>query len=255
MYGIHVDKRSSITIIKIDRPERRNAIDYDTAIEMGKAVDDFENDEKAKVLILSGDEKAFCSGADLTDTERLSGRVLSPEGPLGFTRKIVSKPVIAAVSGYCVAGGFEIALWADIRVADETAIFGFLERRFGVPLIDGGTQRLPRIVGLGRALDLIITGRTIDAKEAKEMGIVNYLVKKGEAMKKALEIAETITSYPQITLRNDRKAVLYGIGTSISNGLVIEANLGKESIENHGMDSVDLFNQGLGRSGKPIEHH
>lgn len=253
MKGIIVERLDTITIIRINRPEKRNAIDYDTAIEMGNAVTDFENDEKASVLILTGDERAFCAGADLTDTERLTGRVLSPEGPLGFTRRIVSKPVIAAISGFCVAGGFEIALWADIRVADETAFFGFLERRFGVPLIDGGTQRLSRIVGLGRALDLILTGKTIDAKEARDIGIVNYFVSKGDAVKRAVDIAKTISSYPQVTLRNDRKAVIYGIGTSLSGGLEIEGKIGKESIENHGMDSVDLFIRGMGRSGKPIE--
>lgn len=252
MNGIELEKIERTQLIKINRPGRRNAIDYDTAVELEKATEVFENDESADVLVLTGDENSFCAGADLNDVERLSWRVLSEEGPLGFTRKLLSKPVIAAISGYCVAGGLEIALWADIRVVDSNALFGFLERRFGVPLIDGGTQRLPRIIGLGRALDLILTGRKIDSKEAFEIGLVNYVVPEGEALKKALEIAAIISTFPQLTLRNDRTAVFSGLGTTLREGLGIEAEIGKKTIEQHGMDSVELFLQGKGRSGRPV---
>jgi enoyl-CoA hydratase len=236
-----VEKIGRATLLRINRSKKRNAIDYDTAIELGKAVDNFESDKSVDVLIINGDSKAFCSGADLTDTERLSGRVLSDDGPLGFTRKMVSKPVIAAISGYCVAGGMEAALWADIRVADTTAVFGFLERRYGVPLIDGGTQRLPRVIGLGRALDMIITGKTIDAKEALEIGLINYLTPSGKSLEKALEIAAIISSYPQETMKNDRLATYSGIGMPLNEGLLMEARFGKETIDKHGMDSISKF--------------
>lgn len=253
MNGIKLEKVGKTQIIKFNRPNKRNAIDYDTAFELEKAVENFDRDVSLDVLVITGDEKSFCAGADLDDVERLSKRTLSKSGPLGFTRKFLSKPVIAAISGYCVAGGLEIALWADIRVADFNAKFGFLERRFGVPLIDGGTQRLPRIIGLGRALDLILTGKLIDAKEAYEIGLVNYLVPEGDALNKALEIAATISTFPQLTLRNDRIAVLSGIGTTLRKGLKIEEKIGKKTIEQHGMDFVSLFLEGKGRSGQPVE--
>ncbi|WP_216475971.1 enoyl-CoA hydratase-related protein [Caldisphaera lagunensis] len=208
-----------------------------------------ENDKDAYVLILTGGFDAFSSGADLSDIKRLSKRVLSENGPLGITRINLSKPTISAISGYCVAGGFELALWTDIRIAEENAIFGFLERRFGVPLIDGGTQRLPLIVGLGRALDLILTGKTIDAEEAYKIGIVNYIVPRGKSLEKALELAETISSFPQETLRNDRKAVYMGIGNKLEDKLMIEALMGKKSIDNKGID-LNLVNQFLNRKNK-----
>ena len=250
---INLEKKGHITIISLERPEKRNAINLDTALELEKAVTSFELDDEAHVLILTGSANVFCAGADLSDTERLSQRVLSENGPLGFTRMNLSKPVIAAISGYCVAGGFEAALWTDIRVADETSVFGFLERRFGVPLVDGGTQRLPLIAGLGRALDLILTGRTIDAKQAYEMGIVNYIVPAGKSLEKAMEVAELISTFPQETLRNDRKSIFAGMSKYLSEGLKIEAEFGKSSIQKNGMDSVRLFQEGKGRSGKPVK--
>ncbi len=198
--NIVVEERGGhIFIVTINRPERRNAIDANTAEELHRAWTYFDNNPDLYVGVITGADGNFSSGgADLYDIDRLISRVTNPEGgPLGFTRLRLSKPVIAAISGYCVAGGLEIALWADIRVADKTAKFGFLERRFGVPLVDGGTQRLAKIVGLGRALDLILTGRLISAEEAYQWGgLVNYLVDEGKALDKAIEIAELISKYP-----------------------------------------------------------
>lgn len=231
MNFVLTERRSQTLIITLNRPEKRNAINFDMAEELEMVWKDFEKDEELRVGIITGAGENFCSGADLNDLDRLANRTLNENGPLGFTRMILSKPVIAAVSGYCVAGGLEIALWADIRIADETAKFGVLNRRFGVPLIDGGTQRLPRIVGLGNALDLILTGKLIDAKEAYRIGLVNEIVPKGFALNRALEIAEILCSYPQVGMKNDRKAVYYGLGLSLEKGLEIEAELGLETIK------------------------
>jgi enoyl-CoA hydratase len=163
MGNVNVERRGRVFIVAINRPKRRNAIDADTAEELYRAWRYLEEDADLYVGIITGLGGNFSAGADLYDIDRLVGRVTDPNGPLGFTRMKLSKPVIAAISGYCVAGGLEIALWADIRVADRTARFGFLERRFGVPLVDGGTQRLARIIGLGRALDMVLTTTTKDA--------------------------------------------------------------------------------------------
>lgn len=227
---ISIEKRSHILIVTLNRPEKRNAVNFEMAEELEKIWKDFERDDELYVGVITGSGENFCSGADLSDLYRLASRVGNENGPLGSTRIILSKPVIAAISGYCVAGGLEIALWADIRIADETAKFGVLNRRFGVPLIDGGTQRLPKIVGLGNALELILTGRLIDAKEAYRIGLVNEIVPKGFALKRALEIAEMLCSYPQVAMRNDRKAVYHGLGQSLEKGLEIEAKFGFETI-------------------------
>src|SRR2546423_11846153 len=182
---------ASVRVVRIGRPEKRNAIDSDTAARLLEEFTEFDADESQRVAVLTGDERAFCAGADLTSLPRLR-----PSGPLGPTRLQLSKPVIAAVEGWCVAGGFELALWCDLRVAGASARFGCLERRWGVPLIDGGTQRLPRIVGLGRALDLILTGREVDAEEALAMGLVNRVVPDGTALDAAMELAEQIAAFP-----------------------------------------------------------
>ncbi|ADN50974.1 crotonase/enoyl-CoA hydratase family protein [Vulcanisaeta distributa] len=248
--NIIVEVRGRVFIVTINRPERRNAIDADTAEELYRAWTYFENNPDLYVGIITGAGGNFSSGADLYDIDRLMNRVPNPEGPLGFTRLRLSKPVIAAISGYCVAGGLEIALWADIRVADKTAKFGFLERRFGVPLVDGGTQRLVRIVGLGRALDLILTGRLISAEEAYQWGLVNYLVNEGKALDKSIEVAELISGYPQETLRNDRLAVYEGLGKPLSEGLIIEMKRGLRSIRTGEIyDGVKRFKEGAGRHG------
>lgn len=224
---VKYELKGSTAVITIDRPEVRNAVDKETADELKEAWDRFDNDDDALVGILTGEgEAAFSAGADLKKMDLDDG----PEGYLGFTRTRVDKPTIAAVEGYCVAGGLEMALWCDMRVASETAVFGCLERRYGVPLMDGGTQRLPRIIGLGRALDLILTGREIGAEEAHDWGLVNRVVEEGEALEEALETARVIASFPQQTVRTDRNAVYDGLGEPLDSGLKVEAWHGSRSL-------------------------
>lgn len=249
MIEVHYEKH--IMIVLINRPEKRNAIDLETANEIQEAFEKFENDDSLYVAIISGKGGNFSAGADLTDLKNLEKRAMDPNGPLGFTRRVVKKPVIAAISGYCVAGGFELALWADFRIAEEGSKFGFLERRFGVPLIDGGTQRLPLIAGLGNALYLILTGKLIDAREAYRMGIVNEIVPNGQALTRAIELAMEITKYPQITLRNDRLALLSTL--NLEEKMRIEAKYGKETLESGiPFQGAEMFKEGKGRGGKQI---
>src|SRR5260370_15563877 len=197
---IEVSHNGPITIIGINRPKVRNAINKSAAQALKDAWLDFEADENALVGILTGGDKVFCAGADLQNIDELASDVDGEMGPLGFSRLFVSKPTIAAVAGFCVAGGLEIACWCDLRIADESAIFGCFERRFGVPLIDGGTQRLPQIIGLGRALELILTGRPVAAREALSMGLVNEVVAPGQSVQRALELGQLIASFPQTCL-------------------------------------------------------
>src|SRR5919106_6315204 len=189
MPEVGYERRDAAAVITIDRPERRNAVDPNTADQLLDAYRRFEADDEARVMVLAGaGDEAFCAGADLKSVaaamndEGIAKQWLKPrpEGPLGFTRLTPSKPTIAAISGWALAGGLELALWCDLRIATQTAKLGFPERRWGVPLIDGGTQRLPRIVGMGRALELILTGRTIEASEAHSWGLVNEVVRDGE---------------------------------------------------------------------------
>src|SRR2546426_3727847 len=176
---VRYERSGSSALVTIDRPERRNAVDGETAKQLQECFERFERDDDARVMVLTGaGEKAFCAGADLKAIQTLDPA--RPGGPLGFSRLTPSKPTIAAVSGWCLAGGFELALWCDLRIAAEGATFGFFERRWGVPLIDGGTQRLPRVVGMGRALELILTGRPVDANEAHQIGLVNEVVRSEE---------------------------------------------------------------------------
>jgi enoyl-CoA hydratase len=199
------------------------------------------------VLVLTGaGEQAFCAGADLKAIETLDGDL--PGGPLGFTRLASPKPTIAAIGGWCLAGGFEHALWCDLRVATHDARFGFAERRWGVPLNDGGPQRLPRIVGQGRALDLVLGGRTVDAAEAHAIGLVTELVAPGRHVERALEMAEGLAAFPQRTMLSDRRALLEGSGLPLADGLALEAALGRESVET-GAEGAARFTGGAGRSG------
>jgi enoyl-CoA hydratase len=199
------------------------------------------------VLVLTGaGDVAFCAGADLKAIETLDPD--APGGPLGFTRRFSPKPTIAAVGGWCLAGGFELALWCDLRVASEGARFGFAERRWGVPLIDGGTQRLSRIAGEGRALDLVLTGRTIEAAEAHAMGIVAELVAPGRHVERALEMAAGLAAFPQQTMLSDRRALLEGAGMTLADGLAHEAALGRESLTT-GAQGAARFARGAGRGG------
>jgi len=197
--------------------------------------------------VLTGAGGTFSAGADLQAFD-LEDR---PEGFLGFTRLTLTKPAIAAVEGHCVAGGLEMALWCDLRVAGGGAVFGCFERRWGVPLVDGGTQRLPRIVGLGRALDLILTGRPVDAAEASRIGLVDRLVPAGAALDEAIVLAEQIASFPQATLRSDRAAVLGGLGLPLADGLALERSLGIEVLD-VARDGARRFAAGEGRHGAGV---
>ena len=224
---IHYERRGPAALVTIDRPERHNAVDGDTAAALLGAFERFCGEDDAHVLVLTGaGEKAFCAGADLKAVETLD--IDAPGGPMGFTRLASPKPTIAAISGHCLAGGLELALWCDLRVATPASTFGCAERRWGVPLVDGGTQRLPRVVGLGRALDLLLTGRTIDAAEALSIGLLTRVA--DDALATALALAQEIAAFPQDTVRSDRIAALEGFGLALDDALGLEAQLGRERL-------------------------
>jgi enoyl-CoA hydratase len=226
---VSYERTGAASVITIDRPERRNAVDGPTAAALLEAYERFAADEDARVMVLTGaGGQAFCAGADLKALETLDPDAAA--GPMGFTRLTPVKPAIAAIGGWCVAGGLELALWCDLRIADATSQFGCLERRWGVPLIDGGTQRLPRVVGLGRALDLILSGRTVAADEALAIGLVNEVVAAGAHLARALELAETIAAFPQETMLSDREAAHAAHGLPLDEGLALEARLGRARI-------------------------
>jgi len=244
---VRTERIGPVTVLTIDRPERRNAIDGPTADELEHAFTRFAGDESARVLVVTGaGEEAFCAGADLFALETLRDRMDAPAGPLGFTRRLSPKPTIAAVSGWCVAGGLELALWCDVRIASPTATFGCTERRFGVPLVDGGTQRLPRIVGAGRALELVLTGRLVGAEEARAIGLVNEVVGHGRHLERALTMAEGIADFPQETLLSDRRALLEGLGVPLADGLELERRLGREQLHS-ALRGAERFRRGEGR--------
>jgi len=245
---VEYERRGPVAIVTVDRPERRNAVDRETALALRDAWERFDEDEDALVGVLAGAGGTFSAGADLKAMDLED----DPEGYLGFSRTSVSKPTIAAIEGHCVAGGIEMALWCDLRVAARTAEFGCFERRFGVPLVDGGTQRLPRVVGLGRALDLILTGRALDAETAEEWGLVNRLAPDGEALDAAVELAELIAQFPQETVRTDRAAVYDGLGEPLERGLKIEAWHGSRAMET-AREGADRFAGGAGRGGAGVE--
>ncbi len=247
---VQVSADGPVRILRIHRPEVRNAVDARTALALRAAWQAFEADPDARVGILTGGEDVFCAGADLKDLDALAADVEGDQGPLGFTRLSISKPTIAAIAGYCVAGGLELACWCDLRIADETAVFGCFERRFGVPLVDGGTQRLPRIVGLGRALEMILTGRPVRAHEARSMGLVSEVVPAGQVLRRAVELAHTLAGYPQAALRNDRQAVYEGLGLPLAEGLRVEARLGSRTMASgEAAAGARAFREGKGRGG------
>jgi enoyl-CoA hydratase len=244
---VHYERRGAAALVTIARPERRNAVDGPTAAALAGALDRFAADDGARVLVLAGEgEESFCAGADLKALDTLDPD--APGGPMGFTRRAAPKPTIAAVSGWCLAGGLELALWCDLRIATETATFGCAERRWGVPLIDGATQRLPRVVGLGRALELIMTGRMVAAREAHAMGLVNEVVEPGAHVRRALALAEGLAGFPQETLASDRRAALEGSGLPLREGLALEAALGRERIV-AALSGAARFAAGEGRGG------
>jgi enoyl-CoA hydratase len=231
------DLPETVRIVRIGRPERRNAVNSETAARLHDELVAFDEDPTAKVAILTGDEQAFCAGADLKDLP-----TLRDSGPMGPTRLALGKPVIAAIEGWCVAGGVELALWCDIRVAGDTARFGCLERRWGVPLIDGGTIRLPRVVGLGRAMDLMLTGREFDAAEAERIGFVTRLVPAGTALEASIALATEIAGYPWPAVVHDRLSAYESYGLSLTDALANEDVHGRAVIFDPGFaDGVAGF--------------
>lgn len=249
MSSVRYERTETTALITIERPERRNAIDGPTAEELHNAFLRFEADEQALCLVLTGaGEQAFCAGADLKAVASFADRLQAPEGPLGFSRLTASKPTIAAISGYALAGGLELALWCDLRIAAEGARLGFTERRFGVPLIDGGTQRLPRIVGLGRALDLILTGRIVEAQEALSIGMLTEVVPAGMHLRRALELASNLARFPQRTMLVDRRSAIHGQSLPLIDGLAMEAQAGPDTFA-EALAGAQRFAEGEGRGG------
>ncbi|HEX2264955.1 MAG TPA: crotonase/enoyl-CoA hydratase family protein [Solirubrobacterales bacterium] len=242
-------RQGAAAVLTIDRPHRRNAVDAATAAGLRRGLEEFEADEGARVLVLTGaGGEAFCAGADL---KALDLDVDHPQGPMGPTRLTPAKPAIAAIDGWCLAGGLELALWCDLRIATPASVFGCFERRWGVPLVDGGTQRLPRVVGMGRAMEMILTGRPVEAEEARRIGLVNELVEPGRHLDRALELAERIASFPQETMLSDRRAAIEGAGLDLADGLALEHRLGREVLEVAARGAA-RFAGGEGRHGEGL---
>jgi enoyl-CoA hydratase len=232
------ERRDRTLVVSINRPQVRNCVDGETAGLLFEAVEAFRADDSLDVMVLTGaGSLAFCSGADLKDIASLGGRPGAREsGPMGISRITdLPKPAIAAVNGYCTAGGLELACWCDFRIASADAQFGVLNRRWGVPLLDGGTQRLPRIVGLGNALYLIETGVLIDAQHALRMGLAQEVVPAGRALDRAIEIATTLSAYPQTAMRNDRRAAIEGLTMTLDEGLAFEVQAHRETLNDPAM--------------------
>ncbi|KAJ5688548.1 hypothetical protein N7462_002940 [Penicillium macrosclerotiorum] len=249
-----------ITIVTINRPRRKNAVDFLTAKQLYEAILAFEADTTQKICILTGTGDTFCAGADLHSVaekrDQSPGENLQPVngrnlGPMGPSRLIVQKPMIAAVAGYAVAGGLELSLLADLRVVEEDAVFGVFCRRWGVPLIDGGTVRLHAIVGLGRALDMILTGRPVGAQEALAMGLANRVVPKGESLKQAMAIAKQLITFPELCLNTDRRSAYYSAydASSFHDAMFQEFNAGSQVISKEAIAGAAKFSQGSGRHG------
>jgi enoyl-CoA hydratase len=249
---IKIEKEYPVYTIIIDNPEVKNAVDGPTAKGLAEAFRAFEKDEKALVAVLWGANGTFCAGANLKAIAEGEGNRINKagDGPMGPTRMLLSKPVIAAVAGYAVAGGLELALLCDLRIAEKDAIFGVFNRRFGVPLIDGATVRLPRLIGLSRALDMILTGRPVTAKEAYDWGLVNRLVENGKSKAEAIKIAKNIASFPQDCLKNDRLSTYAQFGLSIKEAMEKEFEFGIKTIESgEYLTGSKAFSQGYGKHG------
>jgi enoyl-CoA hydratase len=238
-------------VVAINRPEVRNAVNGAVAAALADAFRSFEEDDDAKVAVLAGEGGTFCAGADLRalGTPEQNRATSDGDGPMGPTRMTLSKPVIAAIDGYAVAGGLELALWCDLRVMEEDAILGVFCRRWGVPLIDGGTVRLPRIIGTGRALDLILTGRAVGATEALAIGLVSRVVERGHVRAAALDLAEEIASFPEVCMREDRLSMYEGLGRPEAEAMAIEFDHGWNSLRAGVAQHVSRFVAGEGRHG------
>jgi enoyl-CoA hydratase len=245
---VRYERVGAAAVLTIDRPERRNAVDAATARALRRGFEEFEADDSGRALVLTGaGGEAFCAGADL---KALDLDVDDPAGPMGFSRLAASKPTIAAIDGWCLAGGVELALWCDLRIATPASTFGLFERRWGVPLVDGGTQRLPRVIGLGRALDLILTGRAVDAAEAERIGLVTEVTAPGAHLERALDLAEGLAAFPQETMLADRRAAIEGVGLPFADGLELEHRLGRETLATAARGAA-RFAAGEGRHGAP----
>jgi enoyl-CoA hydratase len=252
---VRVNVDGPVTVVTICRADRRNAVDSATASALVEAFSAFEADESALVAVLTGEGNTFCAGADLKALAAGDRRPVRDEGPgpMGPTRMDLSKPVVAAIEGHAVAGGLELALWCDLRVAATDAVLGVFCRRFGVPLVDGGTVRLPRIVGHGRAMDLVLTGRPVLAREALEMGLVNRLARPGKALDAAVDLGREIAAFPQTCMRNDRRSVLSQWGLTEEDALVNEARAGRATIESgETAEGARHFVSGAGRHGERV---
>ncbi len=250
-----VEHDGPVTVVTINRPERRNAVDSSCADQLREAFVAFDHDEDSAVAVLTGAGGTFCAGADLKAVAEGDRRPIPDDGPgpMGPTRLTLTKPVIAAVEGYAVAGGIELALWCDLRVAAEDATFGVFCRRFGVPLCDLGTVRLPRIVGHGRAMDLILTGRAVPAPEALAMGLVTRVVPPGRALAAALELAQQLAALPQVCLRSDRMSALEQWGLSEEQAAIGEARRGRAVINSgETLEGARRFAGGAGRGGTAL---
>jgi len=250
---VGVERSGPVTVVTIQRPERRNAVDRETATLLRAAFAGFEADETAAVAVLCGAEGQFCAGFDLKSLAEGAGDGIghNPDGagPMGPSRMLTGKPVLAAIEGHAVAGGLELALWCDLRVAAENATFGVYCRRWGVPLIDGGTVRLPRIVGLGRALDMILTGRAVGAAEALAMGLASRVVPAGAARESAIRLAREIARFPQHCMRSDRQSAYDQCSLPLAQALAHEGLLGDAALHREGVAGAARFAGGKGRAG------
>lgn len=250
--AVRVEKQGAVTTVILHRPEVRNAVDRATADALADAFRAFDDDDDARAAVLWGEGGTFCAGADLKAVAAgTPNRVdVDGDGPMGPTRMSLSKPVIAAISGHAVAGGLELALWCDLRVVEEDAVLGVFCRRFGVPLIDGGTVRLPRLIGLSRALDLILTGRAVAADEALSMGLANRVVAKGRAREVAEELARQIAAFPQTCLRGDRLSTYQGLSLPFDEAMRNELEHGMRALAEESVAGAARFADGAGRGGR-----
>lgn len=250
---MRTETNGEVTTIVLDRPDRRNAVDGPTAQALADAFRAFDADEGASVAVLYGDGGTFCAGADLKAIAEGKGNRIDPDGdgPMGPTRMRLSKPVIAAIEGFAVAGGLELALWCDLRVAAKSATFGVFCRRFGVPLIDGGTIRLPRLIGMSRALDLILTGRPVDAEEALTFGLANRVVEDGTARAEAEALARRIAAFPQVCMRGDRRSAYENAWRDDDEEALRKELLGgMDALKAEAIDGAKRFSDGAGRHGE-----
>ena len=251
--GVRVERAGAVSTIILDRPERRNAVDGVTAQQLADAFRAFEADPAARAAVLWGAGGTFCAGADLKAIASATGNRLDADGdgPMGPTRLLLSKPTIAAVSGHAVAGGLELALWCDLRVVEEDAVMGVFCRRWGVPLVDGGTVRLPRLIGLSRALDLILTGRAVDAREAERIGLANRVVPSGQGRVAAEALAAEIAAFPERCVVSDRRSAYESVGVDVESALAREFELGRATIDSgESRQGAARFADGAGRHGK-----